>query len=31
MGILIEYMKQLVTEQRLGFVVTVNKDGSPNL
>ena len=31
MGILTDDMKTVVTEQRLGFVATVNKDGSPNL
>jgi len=31
MGILTEEMKQLVTEHRLGFVATVDEDGTPNL
>ncbi len=31
MGILTEDMKRLIGEQRLGFVATVNSDGSPNL
>src|SRR5258706_4302294 len=31
MSILTDGMKRLVTEQRLGFVATVNADGSPNL
>lgn len=31
MGILTDEMKQLVAQQRLGFVATVNEDGTPNL
>ncbi len=31
MGILNDDMKRIVTEQRLGFVATVNEDGTPNL
>jgi hypothetical protein len=31
MGILTEAMKQLVEEQRLGYVATVCPDGTPNL
>ena len=31
MGILNDVMKRVVAEQRLGFVATVNKDGTPNL
>jgi len=31
MGILNDDMKRVVTEQRLGFVATVNEDGTPNL
>ena len=31
MGILTEDMKRLIREQRLGFMATVNSDGSPNL
>lgn len=31
MGILNDDMKRVVAEQRLGFVATVNKDGTPNL
>jgi hypothetical protein len=30
-GMLSEDMKRVVSEQRLGFVATVNADGSPNL
>lgn len=31
MGILTEEMQRVVREQRLGFVATVNSDGTPNL
>lgn len=31
MGKLTEYMKQVVEEQKLGFVATVCEDGTPNL
>ena len=31
MGILTEDMKRVVSEQRLGYVATVNPDGTPNL
>lgn len=31
MGKLTEYMKQVVEEQKLGFVATVGEDGTPNL
>jgi hypothetical protein len=31
MGILSADMKRVITEQRLGFVATVNADGTPNL
>lgn len=31
MGILTDDMKRVVAEQRLGFVATVNEDGTPNL
>lgn len=31
MGVLTEGMKRLVREQRLGYVATVNPDGTPNL
>lgn len=31
MGILTDDMKRVVTEQRLGFIATVNADGTPNL
>ncbi len=31
MGILTDEMKQLVAQQRLGFVATVDEDGTPNL
>jgi predicted pyridoxine 5'-phosphate oxidase superfamily flavin-nucleotide-binding protein len=31
MGILTDDMKRVVTEQRLGFVATVDADGTPNL
>ncbi len=31
MSILTDDMKRVVTEQRLGFVATVNADGTPNL
>jgi len=31
MGILTEDMKRVITEQRLGFVATVDADGTPNL
>lgn len=31
MGILTEDMKRVVREQRLGFIATVDPDGSPNL
>ena len=31
MGILTDDMKRVITEQRLGFVATVDADGTPNL
>jgi uncharacterized protein len=31
MGILTDEMKRVVNEQRLGFIATVNADGTPNL
>lgn len=31
MGILTDDMKRVITEQRLGFVATVDEDGTPNL
>lgn len=31
MGVLIEHMKSFVRAQRLGYVATVNPDGTPNL